>query len=126
MAIDDDNATKSPLFNLNGKQKMLIAVAVLSALMVSNAQLADLFGDVAAKRIVSAAALMNLILSSVTAALTGQGQMVRQVLQMPGVDGLRVNDKANQTLAALAVDPTLDKIAPAPGAAAKVQQIAQT
>lgn len=112
--------------NLNGKQLMLIAGALLSALVLSNTQLSDLFGDGIAKKIVSAAALINLILQGITAALTGQSQMVKQVLDMPGVAKIDVNSSANKTLAALAVDPTVDKIAPTPEAVYAVQQIAQT
>lgn len=114
------------MMNLNGKQIMAIAGAVLSALVVSTAQLTDLFGPGIAKTIVSAAGMVNLVLQSITAAITGQGQMVKDVLAMPGVERIGVNKEANQTLAALAMDPMVNNIAPIRGAETAVQSAAQT
>src|SRR6185437_2136156 len=56
----------------------------------------------------------------IAVAFAGQGQTVKDVLAMPGVDGLTVNKNANQTLASIAMDPTQDKIAPTPADASKV------
>lgn len=98
--------------NLNGKQIIAILAAVLSVLMVSTAQLTDLFGAQMAKTIVSIAGLVNTILTSVIAVLTTQAQQVKDVLAMPGVEKIDVNAQANKTLATIAVDPTVDKIAP--------------
>lgn len=104
---------------------MAITAAVLSVLMISTTQLTDLFGTGVAKTIVSAAGLANMVLNSVIAALTGQGQMVLDVKAMPGVQHIEVNEKANQTLAKLAIDPTEDKIAPSPAAIAAVTRTAE-
>lgn len=40
-----------------------------------------------------------------------QKAKVLAVKEMPGVEHIEVNAKANQTLASLAIDPTVDKIA---------------
>jgi hypothetical protein len=98
--------------NLNGKQIISIIGAIVSVLMVSTTQLTDLFGPGVTKTVVSIAGLSNMILSSVMAALTSQGSTVKDVLAMPGVEHVTVNAQATQTLAALAVDPAQDKIAP--------------
>lgn len=115
--------------NLNGKQIISIIVAVVSVLMVSTAQLTDLFGPVMAKTIVSVAGLLNLTLSSVVAAISGtltQTQQVQQVLDMRGIEHVEVNAKATPALAAMAVDQTTNKIAPTIGAQAAVESIALT
>ena len=113
--------------NLNGKQLFLIIGAIISVLMVAGPQLTDLFGAGPAKYIASVAGLMNLIINSVMAVLTGtmpQADQVRQVLAMTGVEKLDVNSKASPALARLAVDPNVDKIAPTPSALATVTKTA--
>ena len=117
--------------NLSAKQWIAIVIAVLGVLMISQAQLTDLFGASMAKYIQSASGLLNMILGSVLAIITGniapgvqlqqlqqttggQDAIVRSVLGMPGVEGVEVNRRANAALAQLAVDPNLTKIAPKP------------
>ena len=109
--------------NLNGKQIISIVGAILSVLMISTTQLTDLFGTGVAKSIVSVAGLGNLVLQSIMTAITSQGSQVRDVLAMPGVEKINVNAAANQTLAAIAIDPNVDKIAPTQAA---LQQVTQT
>lgn len=111
--------------NLNSKQVMAIVCAVLGVLTISTAQLTDLFGPGIAKTIVSCSGLANTIMSSVIAILSGQGQMVLDVKAMKGVEHIEVNEKANQTLARLAIDPTEDKIAPTPRAIEAVTRTAE-
>lgn len=111
--------------NLNGKQIISIVGAILSVLMISTAQLTDLFGPGVAKSIVSVAGLGNLVLQSIMTAITSQGSQVRDVLAMPGVDKIDVNAAANKTLAAIAIDPSIDKIAPTPQAMNRVTQTAE-
>lgn len=111
--------------NLNRNQLMAITIAVLGVLMVSTAQLTDLFGPAVAKSVVSVAALLNSILGSTLAVITSQGGQVLDVLAMPGVDKIDINAKANKTLAAIAVDPSIDKISPTPAAQAAVAATAQ-
>lgn len=109
---------------LNAKQIMAVVIAVLGVLMISTSQLTDLFGPTLAKSIVSTAALMNSILGSVLAVITGQAADIRSVLSMPGVERVTVNAMANKTLASIAVDPNQDKIAPTAAAEAAVERIA--
>lgn len=111
--------------NLNAKQIISIVGAILSVLMISTAQLTDLFGAGVAKSIVSVAGLGNLILQSIMTAITSQGSTIREVLAMPGVDKINVNAAANQTLATIAVDQNVDKIGPTPGAAQQVEATAK-
>lgn len=113
--------------NLNAKQIISIIGAVLSVLMVSSAQLTDLMGAGAAKSIVSIAGLVNMILGSVMAAISGtmpQGEQVKQVLAMPGVEKIDVNRNASPELAKLAVDPTVNKISATPDAQVAVANTA--
>lgn len=96
--------------NLTGKQILSIVAAVVSALMLATTQLTDIFGASTAKLIVSGAALTNMIISSIVAAVTGQASLVKDVQAMPGVSRIVVNDQANSTLAAVAADPTNTKV----------------
>lgn len=113
--------------NLNGKQLLGIAIIVVSVLAISTTQLTDLFGPDAAKKVVAAAIILNGILGGTITLIGGdisQGQQVRQVLDMPGVEHININANANPTLAALAVDPNIDKISPTRAAQIAVEQIA--
>jgi hypothetical protein len=96
--------------NLTGKQILSIVAAVVSVLMLATTQLTDLFGAGVAKNIVSVAALINMILNSVMAALSGQSSLIRDVAAMPGVERITVNSTANQALATVATDSTQPKV----------------
>ena len=111
--------------NLNMKQVIAIISAVLSVLMISTAQLTDLLGAPMAKTIVTTAGLINMIMSSTNAALASQGQQIKDVLAMPGVEKINVNAQANATLAAIAVDPNVNKISPTPQAQLIVEATAK-
>ena len=100
--------------NLNIKQILSIIGAILSVLMVASAQLTDIFGATAAKSIVSVAGLGNLCIQSIMTAWSSQNSTVKEVAAMPGVERITVNAQANQVLSAIAVDPTVNKIAPTP------------
>jgi hypothetical protein len=110
--------------NLNGKQVIAIIIAILGVLIGSTAQLTDLFGASTAKTVISLAGIMNSMLSSILAVITSQAAQVKDVLAMPGVDKIEINAKANKTLATIAVDPSVDKIAPTPEAFDKVSETA--
>ncbi len=111
--------------NLNGKQIISIIMAILSVLMISTTQLTDLFGPALAKTIVSASGLVNTILGGILAAITSQSNQIKDVAAMPGVERIEVNKNANQTLAALAVDKTVDKVAPTASAVDEVLKTAK-
>lgn len=115
--------------NLNGKQIFLIIGAIVSVLMIAGPQLTDLFGSGIAKNVTSGAGLVNLMINAVMVALTGnisQDQQVKQVLEMPGVERLRVNKDASPALAVMAMDPTVNKIAPTDEARSVVAATAAT
>lgn len=111
--------------NLNAKQIISIIGAVLSVLMISTSQLTELLGAGMAKNIVSFSGLINMILSSVMAAITSQSSTVKDVLAMPGVEKININSQANQTLAAIAVNPAIDKISPTVAAQSAVEATAK-
>jgi hypothetical protein len=96
--------------NITGKQWLSIIAAVVSALMLATTQLTDIFGPSVAKTVVSVAALLNLVINSVVAGVTGQGSLVRDVAAMPGVERITVNSSATQALAAVATDATQPKV----------------
>ena len=111
--------------NLNGKQIISITGAILGVLMISTSQLTDLFGTGVAKTIVSVAALGSTILNAVMVALTTQTSTVKDVLAMPGIEKITVNDRASQALSAIAVDPAVNKISPTQAAQAQVEVTAK-
>lgn len=115
---------KENIMNLNGKTILAICGAVLSVLMVSTAQLTDLFGPGITKSIISIAGLTNMILNSITVALSTQGSLVKEVAAMPGVERIQVNTQANQTLAQVATDPQQPKIGTNPEDRAQIMDIA--
>jgi hypothetical protein len=112
------------MLNLNGKQIIAIVGAVISVLMVSSAQLTDLLGPGVAKTIVTIAGLTNMILQSVTVALSTQTAQVKDVAAMPGIEKISVNSSASSALATLAVDPAQSKVSATPSSEAAVQKTA--
>lgn len=110
------------MIQLNGKQIISIIGAVISVLMVSSAQLTDLLGPGIAKTIVTVAGLTNMLLQSITVALTSQGSTVKDVAAMQGVEKISVNAQANQTLSQIAMDPNQDKVAPTQAAQVDVEK----
>jgi hypothetical protein len=96
--------------NLNTKQVLAIILAVLSVLSGSTAQLTDLIGAQGAKAVISIASLAMSVMSSVLAVLSSQNNIVKDVAAMPGVQRIDVNENANSTLAAIAVDPMQPKV----------------
>jgi hypothetical protein len=111
--------------NLNGKQVIAILAAVLTALVASTAQLTDIFGPSTTKVIVSTVSLLATILNSILAAISGQANLLKDVAAMPGVDSIKINRRATQTAAGLAVDPDQEKIEPSPGQEQYVQDVAK-
>lgn len=110
--------------NLTRNQILAIVIAFLGVLMASTAQLTDLFGPGATKTIQSTAGILNSVLASVLAVITGQSGIIKDASAMPGVEKITVNSQANSTLATLAVDPAQSKIAPIPQAKQAVQATA--
>lgn len=117
--------------NLTLIQKIGLAIALLGFLATAGTQLTDILsplGSIApviVKEIVSISGLISGGLGVVLAFITGQASAVKAVQAMPGVESIVVNEKANPTLAKLAVDPNQPKIDVAPGTAAAVAQTAK-
>lgn len=105
--------------NINLKQGLGGLVVVLSVLMISTAQLQDIFGPTMAKSIVSAASILNGISGGWLTLLTSQGNIVTDAQRVDGVE-VTVDSTADASIAKLAMDPKLDNIAPKPGQEAAV------
>ena len=67
-----------------------------------------------------------LALSVILTVTSGQSSALKQVLAMPGVEHISVNALATPALAEMAVDPTVNKIAPMTGAANAVAAAAKS
>src|SRR5512146_1167759 len=97
-------------------QKLALAIAVLGFLGGASTQLTDIlapFGSIApvvVKEIVSVSGFVSGILGVILSFLSGQTSLVKTVQDMPGIETIQVNAKANSALASLAVDPSQDKI----------------
>lgn len=104
-----------------------IAIVILALGLISGAtgQMTDIFGAGIAKSIASSASFLSSFVAGVQIILGGQGQQVKDVRNMDGVQHIEINEKANTTLAALAVDPNEPKIAPSQAAAGRVEAIAE-
>ena len=111
-------------------QKIALTIAVLGFLAGAGTQLTDIFaplGSIApviVKEIVSISGFVSGILGVVLSFAGGQSGQVQAVQAMPGVEKIVVNEKANATLATLAVDPAQAKIETTPQATAAVQRTA--
>lgn len=110
---------------LNLKQGLSIVIAVLGVLMISTTQLTDLFGAGVAKTIVSLAALLNTTLGSVMAVISSTSQQIKDVSNTTGVEPIRINKDASPAIAALAIDPAVSNVGPAPHAYEDVKDKAQ-
>lgn len=112
---------------MNITRNQWIAITILALGLISGAtgQMTDIFGAGPAKSIASAASFMSSFVAGIQVILGGQGQQVKDVRNMEGVQHIEVNEKANPTLAALAVDPNEPKIAPSQAAAVRVEAIAE-
>lgn len=111
--------------NITSKQWFHIISGIVSGLITGAALLTTLFGQDLTIKIVAGLGILNIVISSVGTTLSGQAALVKDVAAMPGVDPFDVNAGANTTLAALAVDPKVDKIAPTQSAIDKVTQTAK-
>ena len=115
---------------MNTAQKLALTIGILGFVATGGTQLTDIFSPLGSmaplvvKEIVSLAGFTSGVLGIVLTFTTGQGSMVKSVQDMPGVDKIVVNEKANAALATLAVDPSNTKIQPTPQAKQAVQATA--
>jgi len=96
--------------NVTSKQWFQIVSGMISSLITGAAFMQTLFGQDLTLHIIAGLGLTNIMLSSVGATLSGQGNLVRDVAAMPGVTNISVNADATPTLAAAATDPSQPKI----------------
>ena len=112
--------------NLNTAQKLALTIGILGFVATGGTQLTDIFspfGSMApliVKEIVSLAGFVSGVLGIVLTFTTGQGSQIAAVQEMPGVEKILVNEKANATLATMAVDTTQPKVEALPEAKAAV------
>lgn len=111
------------LANVTTKQWFQIIQGTIGGLVTGAALLQTLLGQDLTIKIVAGLGILNIIVTAIATPLMGQGEAVKEVLAMPGVDHINVNAEANSTLAKIAVDPSLTKITPTPAA---LQQVAET
>lgn len=113
---------------MTSKQWFQVISGTISGLITAGALFTTLFGQDMTLKIIACLGLINIVLSSVGAAVSGpdsQSTQIRNVLAMPGVEKIDVNEKASQTLASMAVNPVIDKIGPTASAETKVTAIAK-
>src|ERR1700679_1007995 len=102
--------------NITSKQWFQIVSGINGGLITGAALLQTLFGQDLTIKIVAGLGIFGIILNSIGAAVSGpdsQQTQVSNVLAMPGVQRISVNDKATPELAAMATDPAQPKIGPA-------------
>ncbi len=115
---------------MNTSQKLSLTIGILGFVATGGTQLTDIFspfGSIApliVKEIVSLSGFISGVLGIVLTFTTGQSSQVRAVQDMPGVEKIVVNSKANQTLASMAVDPNQPKIETIPADKTAVQATA--
>ena len=111
---------------MNTAQKLALTIGILGFVATGGTQLTDIFapfGSMApliVKEIVSLAGFISGVLGIFLTFTTGQGSQIQAVNDMPGVEKILVNEKANPALATLAVAQVGNKIAPLPEARATV------
>lgn len=112
--------------NLTLGQKIAMALVLLNVLGGATAQLTPMLGSTIATDIATIASLFATVISGWMFIVTGQGSLVKQVADMPGVERVAVNAQANSTLAAVATDPAQRKVGPAdPNLRTTLQDIAK-
>lgn len=113
------------MLNIQPKQWLTIVSGFVSSMITGAALLNPLFGETQSLKIVAGLGIFNLMLNSVQTALGGQAQLIKDVAAMPGVEKITVNAQANPVVASIAVDPTVDKVAPTNAAFDQVTETAK-
>lgn len=101
-----------------------IIQTTITGFITAGALFTVLFGQAETLKIIAAFGIVNIVVGAVSASFSTQTSAVKDVLAMPGVDKIDVNGQANKALAALAVDPTVNKIAPTSAALETVTKTA--
>ena len=87
-----------------------IIVVILGAVAGGSAQLNNVVGPGVTQLLVSLATLLNTIMGGIIVNLGGQGQQIKDVAAMPGVDRVSINENASAAAAIVAVDPQQTKV----------------
>lgn len=109
---------------MNRKQAIGMTIVVLGVLMVSTAQLTDIFGPAAAKTVTSLAGMLNSILGGWLTLINSDTATFNDTKAMTGVESIQINKNATPALAAQAIDPAEAKVEVKPGAELAVARIA--
>lgn len=101
--------------NITSKQWFQIISGIVSSLITAGALFTSLFGETVTLKIIACLGLSNIILSSIGTALSGQGNLIKDVANFQGDDGkpavrINVNANAPAALASAAVDPSQPNI----------------
>ena len=111
--------------NLTPVQIIAMILVVLGAISGGTAQLHDIVGANLTKILVAISGLSTTVLSGWIMIITGQASQINAVSQMEGVEKIVVNEKANQTLATMAVAQEENKVEATPASQAAVTAIAK-
>lgn len=106
-------------------QKFGLALVIVNVVGGSTTQLTTLFGQSGTAVIVAAATIISGILGGFVTFFGGMGNQLNNVQNMPGVDNVLINAKADPTTAKMALDPANDKISPLPDAQVTLAKIAK-
>lgn len=109
---------------MNYKLLLNILSSINGGLITGAALFNPLVGQSISLKIISVLGICQIVVSAINSNLSTQGNTVKEVLAMPGVEGVTVNAKANQTLAQIALDPALPKIDVTPADKAVVSRTA--
>ncbi len=96
--------------SFTSKQWFDIISGVNAGLITGAALLQTLFGQDITLKIVAVLGILGIIINSVSGAVNGQANLVKQVAAMPGVEKITVNATANTTLASVATDAAQPKV----------------
>ncbi len=96
--------------NFTSKQWFDIISATNGGLITGAALLQTLFGQDLTLKIVAVLGILGIIINSVSGALGGQANLVKEVAAMPGVEKVTVNASATSALAQVATDAAQPKV----------------
>jgi hypothetical protein len=96
--------------NITAKQWVQIVQGIIGGLVTGAALMQTLMGQDLTIKIVAGLGILNIIVSAIAAPFTGQGATIKEVAAMPGVERVSINATANQTVAAIAIDPAQQKV----------------
>lgn len=97
------------------KQWFQIISGTISGFITAGALFTTIFGQDMTLKIIAMLGLINIVLSSIGAALSGPDSpatQIKNVAALPGVARVAVDDTATNGVAAAALDPTQPKIGP--------------